>query len=196
MTATLCMRVWQGEDRWVCVQDLSHTVRVRERCGTPDAEAQSLRKAVDFLREQMASHGLSNLGPLTDAVPDPPQPSHHSQGLGPTQQTSVSPRQGAADDVDAQLHWVDMSSPMYQGSRIRRTGSMRGDLSRTMVGQGGLLGMDAALDECVASHGSELGLTERQRATVARARGPAKIRKLAGVLQVGLSSSFMLTLTT
>lgn len=167
------------------MQDLSHTTRVRERCGTADAEAQSLQKAIDFLRDQMVAHGLSNLGPLTEALPDHPQrtdPSHSPK----TSTAHASPGRGHADQLDeyAQPHMLDMSSPMYQG-RIRRTGSMRGDLNRTGVGQGGLLGMDAALDECVANHGSELGLTERQIAAVARARGSTKVRKLAGVLQVG-----------
>ncbi|KAK9804059.1 hypothetical protein WJX73_000213 [Symbiochloris irregularis] len=167
-------------------KELNHTVRVRERCGTPDAEAQSLQKAVDFLREYLTQQGVHSLGSLTQSPTHDRQPTEAAQS--PTssahdahsEHQDFSPRPG---DSAAQPHMIDMSSPMYQGGRIRRTGSLRGALSRTAVDQGGMLGMDAALDECVGSHGSELGLSERQIAAVARSRGPAKVHKLAGALR-------------
>ena len=68
--------------------------------------------------------------------------------------------------------------------RIKRTNSLRGSLTARPVSQGGIVGMDGILNDCVVSYQAELQLSQQQVAAVQRAKGPAKIHKLAGILQV------------
>lgn len=78
-------------------------------------------------------------------------------------------------------HASPLSSPR---SRIKRTESLRGAIKARHVSQGGLAGLGEELDEAVDSFAAELQLSEQQVEAVHKAKGRAKVHKLASIVQV------------
>ena len=155
--------------------------------GTPDAAPRAIQRDLEFLRTHLPTLGYTGLDTLTLPSNPPRSPRHRRADL--VQQPSSS----RVTSGGLTHQWTSSSQAGNEGGSqplVSSTDSMRGAAAAV---PGGEAVLEEALDECVESYADELGLSERQAATVRRARGPAKVHKLAGMVQVGAGVDGLLT---